>query len=114
MKKLIGLIVFSLLFSVGINSYSQTPDGETPAVEDVCDGLEGASYGLCNAYCEAMDCDDPETKASDKACEKVLGNYQKQTDFPGPPCDCCELNDTQEAWYIVGAACSPKRHNPGR
>ncbi|MGI9330105.1 MAG: hypothetical protein ACR2QB_05260, partial [Gammaproteobacteria bacterium] len=37
---------------------AQTPDGETPAIEDVCDGLIGGTpglYGLCVAYCEAQD-----------------------------------------------------------
>ena len=80
-----------MLFSIGINSYSQTPDGETPAVEDVCDGLEGASYGLCNAYCEVMDCDNPETKASAKACEKVLANFEKKTGSAMPPCEVVEF-----------------------
>jgi len=92
MKKLIGLIVFSLLFSVGINSYSQTPDG-APAVEDVCDGLEGVSYGLCNAYCEAMDCDSDNPQASDTACEKVLANFEKKTDGNMPPCIAATCDD---------------------
>ena len=36
-------------------SLAQTADGETPAQEPVCDELNGALYGLCVAYCEAMD-----------------------------------------------------------
>lgn len=30
----------------GNNAMSETPDGETPAVESVCDGLDGTAYGL--------------------------------------------------------------------
>jgi hypothetical protein len=66
--------------------FAQTPDGETPAEETVCDIYSGAAFGLCNAYCEAMDCellfdDDPETSpnASATACMKVLDNFIKIT-----------------------------------
>lgn len=45
---------------VGLTATAYTPDGETPAVETVCDPLtaEGVSqglYGLCLAFCEAQD-----------------------------------------------------------
>ncbi len=66
-----------------------TPDGETPAVETCCDGLVGAPFGLCNAYCEAMDCDSQEGyDQHPNDCDEVLGNYQKKTGVDGPPCDC--------------------------
>ena len=32
-----------------------TPDGMPPSQETVCDGLSGAAFGLCNAFCEAQD-----------------------------------------------------------
>jgi hypothetical protein len=52
----------------------QTTDGQTPAQETICEtwGFEGKVQGLCNAYCEAMDCDDPFPQASDQACSRVL------------------------------------------
>ena len=65
---------------------SKTPDGETPAVESVCDGLSGAAFGLCNSYCEAMDCDSPNPRASEQACSQVLDNFMKKTDGKLPPC----------------------------
>ena len=37
-------------------------DGVTPAVETVCDGLADELFGLCNAYCEAKDCDSDNPK----------------------------------------------------
>jgi hypothetical protein len=55
-------------------SLAQTADGETPAEEPVCDDLNGALYGLCVAYCEAMDCHLGDQFASDRACERVLTN----------------------------------------
>ncbi len=62
-------------------------DGETPAEESVCDSLEGGeAWGLCNAYCEAMDCDSDDPMASDQACEHVLENFLAND--PGPiPCE---------------------------
>ena len=36
---------------------AKTPDGVPPSQETVCSGLTGAAFGLCNAYCEAQDCD---------------------------------------------------------
>jgi len=59
-------------------SYSSTPDGETPAVEQVCDDYTGAAFGLCNAYCEAMDCaDDP--NADQQACDKLEDELNART-----------------------------------
>ena len=69
---------------------AQTPDGETPANEGVCDSLIGLTpglYGLCVAFCEAQDCEatlDPITHevTFDEACgpsnPKLLENYNKR------------------------------------
>ena len=71
---------------------AQTPDGETPAIELLCDEFNGAAFGLCNAYCEAMDCHladdgDPSTEpqASAQACERVGGRFENLTG-QRPPC----------------------------
>ena len=85
-RTLIGFMVFGLILSIGFMADAKTPDGETPAEEDVCDGLSGAQYGLCNAYCEAMDCDSPEPNASDTACDRVLANFMDKADGENPPC----------------------------
>jgi len=86
-------LVLGLSLSTTPTATASTPDGETPAEETVCDDLDGAEFGLCNAYCEAMDCElaydaDPETEphASDRACEQVLANFQKQSGGEDPPC----------------------------
>jgi len=95
MRNLLALFALILLLSLGITSHAKTPDGKTPAEETVCDGQKGAAYGLCNAYCEAMDCDNPDHKASQKACDKVLANYVKKTG-ESPPCDLKNCDDVIE------------------
>lgn len=34
-----------------------TPDGVTPSIETICDDQPNNRKGLCNAFCEAMDCE---------------------------------------------------------
>jgi hypothetical protein len=53
---------------------------QTPTEESVCDGLSGASWGLCNAYCEGMDCDSDNPNASSTACLEVLSKYTIHTE----------------------------------
>jgi hypothetical protein len=53
----------------------------------------GAAFGLCNAYCEAMDCTDPNQRASNRGCESVRENFEKHTGRPLPctmTCPCPE------------------------
>ena len=68
---------------------ASTPDGETPAVEEICAEHAGAAFGLCNAYCEAMDChlaydydDTTSPHASLNACTKVEDRFFKITGLP--------------------------------
>jgi hypothetical protein len=72
-----GSFVGALFFSFPA-TIASTPDGETPAMEHVCDGYAGAAYGLCNAYCEAMDCDD-DPNADQEACDKVEDKFEART-----------------------------------
>jgi hypothetical protein len=67
-----------------------TPDGLTPAVEDICTkwGFSGTTNGLCNAYCEAMDCDDANPQASEEACTRVFDKIILGLDgTPFPTCN---------------------------
>ena len=59
-------------------TYAQTPDG-------ACDGLEDNAWGLCNAYCYAMDCDGV-PNASARACAQVALNFYRATDEQTMPC----------------------------
>jgi hypothetical protein len=66
-----------------------TPDGEPPAVEDICTkwGFSGAVNGLCNAYCQAMDCDATTPQASELACNRVFDKIiVALADTPFPTC----------------------------
>ena len=82
---ILTLVIGVLIFMVNEVS-SRTPDGQTPAEESICDDFSGAAFGLCNSYCEAMDCDSDKPKASEKACGKVLANFMKKTEGSMPPC----------------------------
>lgn len=82
----VGLMMLGLL-ALAPASQAQTADGETPAQEMVCDEQIGALWGLCVAYCEAMDCDYMYPHADDRACNRVLENYRKLSGEL-PPCVC--------------------------
>lgn len=66
-------------------AFAFTPDGLTPAVEDVCDDYSGAAYGTCVAYCEATDCDE-DPHASDRACDMLYDRFESLTG-EAPPCE---------------------------
>ena len=88
--------VLSLAFVaiVAVPAAAKTPDGQTPSQETVCDNETGAAFGLCNAYCEAMDCDSPDHHASDQACASVRSNFERKTGRPMPceaTCPCFGL-----------------------
>lgn len=65
--------------------HAQTWDGVTPAEELVCDGLPGREFGLCNAYCEALDCDSQLEPA--QACDALRDNFYRATGSSAFPCD---------------------------
>jgi hypothetical protein len=93
LKNLRVLFLLGLLFAWQAAT-AKTPDGKPPSQETVCDGLSGAAFGLCNAYCEAMDCDNPGHHASDTACAQVKNNYERRTGQPLPcevTCPCGSL-----------------------
>ena len=63
------------------STYAQTPDG-------ACDGLglEDNAWGLCNAYCTAMDCDG-DRNASGQACAQVALSFSRATGGDPMPCE---------------------------
>ncbi len=103
---LFGLGLVVLLFVLGLlttPSLAQTADGMTPAEETVCDGQSGALWGLCVAYCEAMDCDSPFPFADEEACERVLANYMIKAGGEMPPCS-VDMDDDQGGMDDTGSA----------
>lgn len=100
---------FALLLVCTGATLAQTPDWMTPSQETVCDNESGAANGLCNAYCEAMDCElandsfpDTEPKASATACSKVRSKFQ-QTTGRDLPCEVqCPCNDPAVSQIFAG------------
>lgn len=93
MRRIFLFLALGLLTVVSDTAWASTPDGQTPAQETVCDGETGAAYGLCNAYCEAMDCDSEDPHASPTACDAVRRNFERKTGRPLPcdvTCPCLE------------------------
>jgi hypothetical protein len=62
---------------------AKTPDGLPPSEEIVCNGLTGAAFGLCNAYCEAQDCD----VHPRPSCAQLRRNFARVTGSDVFPCD---------------------------
>jgi hypothetical protein len=90
---------------------------QTRVDEGVCDGLSGASWGLCNAYCEVMDCDSESAKASPRACSRVLARFAKHSDesIPCAPVECqfdvdgtyCFCNTSTVTCLSIPPVCPP-------
>jgi hypothetical protein len=93
-KSLWIVLLASFVMIFARSGSAHTPDGQTPAQETVCDNEQGAAFGLCNAYCEAMDCTDPNQHASDQGCAAVKRNFEKKTGRPLPcevQCPCANM-----------------------
>ena len=58
------------------------------AGDDICRdaGLTGKGFGLCTAYCEAMDCDSENPNANDTACTEVQTKFLAETGLSSLPC----------------------------
>lgn len=94
MKTRLSLIFALLLLCLGTGAVlAQTPDS--------CGNETGAAYGLCNAYCDAMDCDSDNPSASATACEKVRTRFQNVAgrDLPCEVPD-CPCNDPSVSFYF--------------
>ncbi len=111
MRTTLYVLSFCLFAGFASIALAQTPDGDPPAVEEDCALESGAAFGLCNAYCEAMDCDCPtadnpecEPQASDRACTRVRDRFLQVTGRE-LPCDVAVDPDPEpEACPCVGFA----------
>ncbi len=79
---IIAAILVGVLYALG-PAAALTPDGIPPSHENVCDGLHGAAFGLCNAYCEAQDCD----VHPKRSCNILRRLFARKTGSPIFPCD---------------------------
>ena len=91
---------------------AQTPDGETPANEGVCDplkadGITKGLYGLCVAFCEAQDHADASNAITTADVEallaaapsgKILENYNKRKQATDPAMPCIVVEEPCPCW----------------
>ena len=90
--------------------YAQTPDGQTPFNEGVCDELIGHTpglYGLCVAFCEAQDFADISVPITEQDLEKIMAaipsgkiveNYNKRKKATDPPMPCIRVEEPCPCW----------------
>lgn len=102
LRMTLTIIAGALLLALTFGIQAKTPDGKPPSEETVCDSLTGSLFGLCNAYCEAMDCTDPNQKASNQACDRVLTNFMRKSGGNPPPCvSACPCFDTAQIDAVI-------------
>lgn len=103
-RNLLAALTLGLLV-VSAPALAQTPDDEPPALEGICDGLQGLTpglYGLCVAYCEAQDADflspgdDP--SAMNPPHRNILQNYNKLKTEADPSMPCVQQPDDCPCW----------------
>ena len=88
-RSLMTLALAGVVFSLAVSpSHARrTYDGFTPHEETICHdaGLTGSLFGLCNAFCEALDCDSREEFTP--GCSSVLRQFvQHSGGDMVPPC----------------------------
>ena len=112
----VTLIAITFALFGGGTATAQTPDGETPANEGVCDELMGLTpglYGLCVAYCEAQDLNLIDLNDLDAFKQipnrKILKNYRKKMKPGDPdmpcvksPCPCWTQQEVDSAPFPQG------------
>jgi hypothetical protein len=101
-RTLLTTIIIVGLLVAGSPALAQTPDGETPFNEGICDSLIGGTpglYGLCVGFCESQDCEatiDADGNLSmgancKTASRKLLTNYNKKAQAGDPPMPCINV-----------------------
>jgi len=86
---------------------AQTPDGTPPAEETVCDEYSGKTYGICNAYYQAMDCNNPDTRASKQACDNLKAKMDTLTTPSGETGTLCPcFGDLTQEGFTQNSTCS--------
>lgn len=74
---------------------------QASAQSNVCDGQVGAAYGLCVAYCEAMECDTDTPNANQTACDRVAENFGGVLPCEVPEVTCPCVDSSYPQWDAV-------------
>ena len=103
MKRSTWVLVYCCFLLVFAGAaFAKTPDGKPPSVETVCDNEKGVLFGLCNAYCEAQDCTDPNQHSSNTACQQLIKNWNKHSEGRPFPCETtCPCADMLELFAKI-------------
>jgi hypothetical protein len=104
MRTISSILACCIVLGLPVVASAETPDGETPAEESICDLLKTATpglYGLCVAYCEAHDSHllspDGDPDALDVPSLKILENYNRKRQETDPPMPCVQ-DDPCPCW----------------
>ena len=111
LSTLITIIAFVLLATAS-PALAQTPDGETPAQETVCDSLKDSGitkglYGLCVAFCEAhdaadineaIDLENLDALLASRPNGRILENYNKRKSETDPDMPCVKVQEPCPCW----------------
>jgi len=103
------LILTALMAMLSTTVLAQgTPDGVTPANENICSELQGGTpslYGLCVAFCEAQDVFDENTPLTQDAIDaivaenvsasKILKKYNDRRDENDPTMPCVTVQEDE-------------------
>jgi len=112
MRAHLTIVVLTIAGLVGTTANSQTPDGQTPAEETVCDplradGITKGLYGLCVAFCEAQDYAELATPITDAELAiletnapagRILENYNKKKQATDPAMPCILVEEPCPCW----------------
>lgn len=87
------VVLVSLSFLATGSAFAQTPDGSTPFNEGICEPLfllTPKLYGLCVAYCVALDCDivDGAVQCGNPPDPRILELYNRLKRPFDPPMPC--------------------------
>jgi hypothetical protein len=106
-------LTWSLVTGVCIVCTGTLAAGQNQHNQSVCDeaGLIGATYGACNVYCEALDCDGPPDARREAACDRAFDRYFELSGEPPPceplcPCASGWLNPEFRPTDIVATECN--------
>ena len=115
-NNIITFFLLTLLSFVTGLALAGTPDGDTPATEEVCDGLleEDATpglYGLCVAYCEAQDLDGASNGKPSNSSSNLLKTYnnKRKSDDPEMPC----IDNSCQPCFPPSSGCPCPLSGPG-
>lgn len=88
MKKFVLLATIFLALSVWGSAYGNIVDEQEIVEQAACDkaGYTGEKWGLCNIYCEILNCDSKIVYPADDACDKIKEIFNTKYGGNEPPC----------------------------